>query len=247
MADQISDTETYLLKLAKARKTFSSDWSLSPYVYNRITQWYLTNPLISSTFDQYTISNSRLTLRLLYNYWDSSLTTQLPHRSTPASAGVNTPGRSSIKPLANPTSYVYSSSELVDIMSKREYIYREYFLNKGYIVTLPKLLRASPNNTLLNEVKASFNFADMTSSLINHHHDINYILNGSQSWVSDIFNNFVNTNVVVTDNSDLYKDQFRPMRKGISSMIRLHATGAISMPTEVRVHILASSKDIIHS
>jgi len=37
------------------------------------------------------------------------------------------------------------------------------------------------------------------------------------------------------------------MRKGISNMVRLHATGAVAMPTEVRLHILASSRDIIHS
>lgn len=30
-------------------------------------------------------------------------------------------------------------------------------------------------------------------------------------------------------------------------MIRLHATGAIAMPIEIRLHILASSKDVIHS
>ena len=47
-------------------------------------------------------------------------------------------------------------------------------------------------------------------------------------------------------NTDLYKSQFRPMRKGISNMIRLHATGAIALPIDW-LHILASSKDIIHS
>jgi heme/copper-type cytochrome/quinol oxidase subunit 2 len=30
-------------------------------------------------------------------------------------------------------------------------------------------------------------------------------------------------------------------------MIRLQATSAIAMPTEIRLHILASSKDVIHS
>jgi heme/copper-type cytochrome/quinol oxidase subunit 2 len=30
-------------------------------------------------------------------------------------------------------------------------------------------------------------------------------------------------------------------------MIRLHATSAIAMPIETRLHILASSKDVIHS
>jgi heme/copper-type cytochrome/quinol oxidase subunit 2 len=48
-------------------------------------------------------------------------------------------------------------------------------------------------------------------------------------------------------NHDLYKNQHRPMKKGIVNMVRLHATGAIAMPIEVRIHILASSKDVIHS
>jgi hypothetical protein len=46
---------------------------------------------------------------------------------------------------------------------------------------------------------------------------------------------------------ELAKNQHRPLRKGISSMLRLHATGAIAMPIEVRMQILASSRDVIHS
>jgi len=57
---------------------------------------------------------------------------------------------------------------------------------------------------------------------------------------------FINPNST-TYNKDLYKNQYRPMRKGITNMIRLHTTGAIALPTEVRLHILASSKDVIHS
>jgi heme/copper-type cytochrome/quinol oxidase subunit 2 len=48
-------------------------------------------------------------------------------------------------------------------------------------------------------------------------------------------------------NTTLFKSQFRPMKKGVTNMIRLHATSAIAMPIELRLHILASSKDIIHS
>jgi hypothetical protein len=51
----------------------------------------------------------------------------------------------------------------------------------------------------------------------------------------------------VGKNYDLYKSQYRPMRKGVTKMIRLQATNAIAMPTEIRLHILASSKDVIHS
>jgi hypothetical protein len=51
----------------------------------------------------------------------------------------------------------------------------------------------------------------------------------------------------VTNDTELLRNQYRPMRKGVSNMIKLHATGAVAMPIETRLHILASSKDVIHS
>jgi len=44
-----------------------------------------------------------------------------------------------------------------------------------------------------------------------------------------------------------FRSQYKPMRRGITNMVRLQATNAIAMPTEIRLHILASSKDVIHS
>jgi hypothetical protein len=55
------------------------------------------------------------------------------------------------------------------------------------------------------------------------------------------------TNLNLNKNLELYKNQYRPLKKGITNMVRLQATGAIAMPCEVRLHILASSKDVIHS
>jgi hypothetical protein len=46
---------------------------------------------------------------------------------------------------------------------------------------------------------------------------------------------------------ELFKNQYRPMKKGITNMVRLHATGAVAMPIEMRIQLLASSKDVIHS
>jgi hypothetical protein len=51
----------------------------------------------------------------------------------------------------------------------------------------------------------------------------------------------------VGNNNELYKSQYRPMRKGITNMIRLHGTGAVAMPIEIRLQVLASSRDVIHS
>ena len=36
-------------------------------------------------------------------------------------------------------------------------------------------------------------------------------------------------------------------KKGLTNMLRLHATGAVALPIEVRLQVLASSRDVIHS
>ena len=41
--------------------------------------------------------------------------------------------------------------------------------------------------------------------------------------------------------------QYQPFKKGVANMIRIQADKAVGMPTDVRLQILAVSKDIIHS
>jgi hypothetical protein len=48
-------------------------------------------------------------------------------------------------------------------------------------------------------------------------------------------------------NTTLYKSQYRPIKRGVTNMVRLQATGAVAMPIEIRLHIIASSRDVIHS
>jgi hypothetical protein len=37
------------------------------------------------------------------------------------------------------------------------------------------------------------------------------------------------------------------MKKGIANMVKIHANGAIALPIEMRLQVLASSRDVIHS
>jgi len=162
---------------------------------------------------------------------------------------------------------------LVDILTKREYLYRQYFLNKGLVVYLPKYLTTSPNNILLQEVKAVYPLTDpsifsteitreyLYKNLVFHQFklfkEVFGILNNVNAAIplnlNILFEYFYfyyfNTvsNVKLGNSIDFYKNQYRPLKKGIINMIRLHATGAIAMPSEIRLHILASSKDVIHS
>jgi hypothetical protein len=134
-------------------------------------------------------------------------------------------------------------------------------------------LIASPQNPLLLEIKNSYSLLDpitfgseISSEFFygNLNNWINILLknifltlskggvkpNNLESVADYLFldiSNYTKTLSLLDYNRALYKNQYRPMRKGISNMIRLHATGAIAMPIEIRLHIIASSKDIIHS
>lgn len=165
---------------------------------------------------------------------------------------------------------MYNLNSLVDILTKREYLYREYSLNQGYTVSLPKYFLASPANPLFEEVKASYSWVDPTSFSTEVSRDLMYTeltktkftlltklsnsLHGLTGVNLSLLTNpfslyFFDSNLSqnLNLNTDLYKNQYRPLKKGVTNMIRLHATGAIAMPIEMRIHILASSKDVIHS
>jgi len=169
-------------------------------------------------------------------------------------------------------SYYYNVSKLSDILSKREYLYRQFFENSLQVPNLPKHLCATPNNSIITEVKSSFLFVDPVNYSSEYSRDyiyttapyfkFAYLKSAAQSISNKIDSLPINTSMLTNytlfyffnsetnnlgRNQDLYKDQYRPLKKGISSMLRLHATGAVAMPIEIRLQVLASSRDVIHS
>jgi hypothetical protein len=145
--------------------------------------------------------------------------------------------------------------------------------NKNNTVFIPTSLTASTNDSLLHEVKSIYSFIDPATYgseltrefLYQNSNYLRYIFikdflkltNELHFQIPINFNLLSNYFVHILGpmdsytslgkNYDLYKSQYRPMRKGVTNMIRLQATNAIAMPTEIRLHILASSKDVIHS
>jgi hypothetical protein len=165
-------------------------------------------------------------------------------------------------------SYYYVSSAVVDILTKREFLYREFFALNNKIISLPNYLTNSPNNPLLDNIKASFLFIDPLVISSEYTRDrfamslgffnsaiLKTLVCSSNNYLnlkalSDHFFYFFfydNATNTFDENYLLQKSQYRPLRKGINNMIRLHATGAVAMPIEVRLQVLASSKDVIHS
>lgn len=92
------------------------------------------------------------------------------------------------------------------------------------------------NTSLLHNFLSNFNYQTsglpLNINLINNH-------------LLTYFTGYGNGNAV--NDTELLRNQYRPLRKGVSNMIKLHSTGAVAMPIETRLHVLASSKDVIHS
>jgi hypothetical protein len=188
---------------------------------------------------------------------------------TPTNSNVNSPARSSWRPISGLESISYSDSILSDILTRREYLIRHIYNSYGFKCLLPLYFTASPVNPLYSELQTISPLVDPVNISIESDRNLFYYHSSlfNLDIFTTIFSKLLNTNVPlntdiltkyllnyftgITTNSnvytDFYKNQYRAMNKGVSNMVKLHATGAIAMPIETRLHLLASSKDVIHS
>jgi hypothetical protein len=187
-------------------------------------------------------------------------------------SGKNIYGHSTFRPQHSVQSYYTVLERLIDLLSKREFLYRQFMETSFKNFYLPTEMTATPENPLINEVKNNLFYIDPSTYLSENSRNIIYLsldfikltyLKTSLYFINNTFNlipinlSFFNSYFLyyftgsnlnkIANNEEFYKDQFRPLRKGITSLLRLHATGAIAMPIEVRLQILASSRDVIHS
>lgn len=269
--ESLNESETYLLRISRARRNYLPNWVYTPYFYAKHTTWYKNN-VFYEIFDNY--NNSLVGVNFLLEsmkwYWSSqTLVNYSSFQFFPSNSGISSYARLNWKPQNSIQSYYYNVSSLIDILTKREYLYRELLSSNNKLINLPFYLTNNPQNPLILEIKASFLFSD--PAIINneysrevHYNSLKFFnfmilknfLNQTNSFINlsflnnylffYFFNDSVNNNNSNSSN-ELYKSQYRPLRKGITNMIRLHATGAIAMPIEIRLQILASSKDVIHS
>jgi hypothetical protein len=125
---------------------------------------------------------------------------------------------------------------LIDILSKREYLYRRYFKEKLNSSLVPNFLTVSPNNSILKDVRSNYLFIDPTtyssevtrellyqssdflrySFLVDFMKLINNLNYNFPINFNSINNYFIyltglNYNTTLGNNKDLFKSQYRPM------------------------------------
>lgn len=268
--EALNESETYLLRISRARRNYLPNWVYTPYFYAKHTSWYKNN-IFYEIFDNYnnSLTGTYFLLTSMNWYWlTQNLIDYNSFQFFPSNSGVSSYAKLSWKPQNSIQSYYYNISTLIDILTKREYLYRELLSSNNKLINLPFYLTNNPQNPLILEIKSSFLFAD--PAIINNEYSREIHYNSLKFFNYMILKNFLNnansvinfsfltnylffyffndsTSNVINNSNELYKSQYRPLRKGITNMIRLHATGAIAMPIEIRLQVLASSKDVIHS
>jgi len=267
---QMVDTELYFSRISVARKNYLPQWLYTPYLYTRSNIWYN-----DSRFDLFqnhsSYTNTFLNLRRMDWYWSyPSFAKTTSVFFTPSFSNSH---KSTFRPYNQIQSYYYNLNTLTDLLTKREYLYRQTLENRNKIIELPKQLRATPKNPLINEIKSSFLLIDPITYNSEYSREFYY---GTLSyfkfmlfkgWIFNIndkiknlpinlklvneylFFHLIEQNQTTTlgNRSDLRKSQYKPLKKGITSMMRLQGTSAVALPIEIRLQILASSKDVIHS
>jgi heme/copper-type cytochrome/quinol oxidase subunit 2 len=274
LGNELLDSENYAVKLGYARKNYMTTWAYSPYFFAKSLVWFNYNSLYFNT--NLTLNNTKFFFKEMLFLWTNNVPTDTSkYNSTLGYSNYNSFTRSFIRSHYDTGAYNYSVSLLMDILAKREYIFKKYYISKDIISNLPKAFTCTFDNPLLEEIKFSFLYIDPTIfNKENHRNFFNTFYTNTNVFNLALGTNFLSNlnsylplntlninklllTYVIGDykalptnlgkNYDLYRSQYRPMRKGVTNMIRLQATGIIAMPTEIRLHILASSKDVIHS
>ena len=267
-SDPISETETYLTRISRSRKNYLPNWTYTPYIFARSNSW--TTPNLTYLRNSLSYPTLRFVLNKAKSYSSAPVFTDNTTNSfTPTNSGLNTYTKSAWRPFSSVQSYYYTLSTLSDFLTKRELLLRQYLELNNRVINLPTEMCSTPNNPLISEVEASFNFNDSVIFNAERSREVYYtsleifkflLL---REWLNFTKNPTINT-VALNDYLffhlfgiknfnkngnvlELYKNPYRPLRKGVSSMLRLHSTGAVAMPIEVRLQVLASSRDVIHS
>lgn len=273
--DQFRATESYFTRISRTRRNYLPTWTYTPYLLNRHQVWTLNEPLFR-VLDA--VTEERLNSRQILSFarWPDekvrySVNTQV--NFTPSFSGDTTFNKTAWRPFTSAHAYYYVNAQLADMLTKREYLYRQYLEANNKIIHLPYNLTSSPKNPLVSELKNAFLFIDPLNFTTEYSRDFYYsslsffkfiVFKEWLTWLNTTVSNLpINSNVLnnymffyflgtegdrtLGNNQELYKNQFRPLKKGINNMIRLQSTGAVAMPTEIRLRVLASSRDVIHS
>jgi hypothetical protein len=276
LGDELGDSENYLSKMYHARRNYVQDWSTASYFYLKTSSWFRCIPRVCDSFNllgsaTHLVSSSSY-LNTEY-YVDSAQRSASPSFSglnklngmlyTPSFeiANCNYVSSTLIDLLSKREHFyrlfVASGAHVIGLPGS--------FVaapTSKLLLELQSTLRfAAPSQSALGHSYDRFinvcggtNSSLPTYALDLGHSAYNFLPTSFASLDtllssprSSASSEKLTSHAKTSTSTSSSKSQYRPMRKGVTNMVRLQATNAVAMPTEMRLHILASSKDVIHS
>lgn len=130
----INDADLYTTRISRARHNYLPNWVYTPYLYGKLQVWNKRNfdTDFLYNYSKYTnLKDTRLVFEKSYWIWqDLFFQSNLSDKFTPSISGDSIHHKSTWRPVAGIQSYYYNNALLVDLLTKREYLYRMYFEKK---------------------------------------------------------------------------------------------------------------------
>ena len=229
----INKTDNFFTKYTHARKLYTQSYIYTPFFYSRLKNWFIWDNFYKLSNELNNLQTSLQLLDLSNSFFTYSNSTYF-NKFNANFSNTSSPLRSYFTTTSVLSNYTDILSQLFDILTKREYLYRKFILNKNVII-LPESYITNNSNPIVQDLKLSLLDTNLNKPT------------SSKSYFIDSYKHY--TNFIENKEKNLYvkKNPYQPMRKGIVNMIRIQADKAVAMPVDTRLQILAVSKDIIHS
>jgi heme/copper-type cytochrome/quinol oxidase subunit 2 len=225
------------MRLIRSRMQANNAWTYTPYLYAQ-QQWLRAPNYYQILVQQPSLTLVQSCLAHTRYYVDGMSAICNPNLLFFSSySGTTTYGRSKHYWSDWYQNYTTTITRLNEILTKREYLYRQAGSTWASFMSLPPLWTANPNHPIIRDIRATYLLQPTTIPLTS----VPQLITWPELLQSYRLAPTTSIQPVASRN------QYRPLKKGITNMIRLQATGAVAMPTEIRIQILASSKDVIHS
>jgi hypothetical protein len=229
------DSENYFSRILMIRKNYLNSSNFAPYLVKKHSNYnnksfvnIIDNNEVNSIFKVYFLNY------MFSNFFNVKHVIQKNNFIlNNMDSGINKFGKSYFIPYYDQSSFYENYSLLTDIFIKREFLYRQLFFNLNYKSNINSFFLLNNNNNFFNELKSVYNFNKPTKFAINS--------------INSFFFNKYNISYNYSTENLISKSQYKPLRRGISHMMRIQASNIIALPVELRIQLLASSRDIIHS
>lgn len=236
--EEMGESENYFIRVARARRHYQPNWVVTPFSSNLNRIRFHLDTLAHESLNPSSIDEMQDLLSDYSIFFKTPMRIPVMTDFAPATSSSITYSRSMWQPHNHKELYNLYSTSLLDILTRREYISRLLLLKRAQRISLPPELIASTSNPIFELWESNFK---LPLHLAHESSSTHYVIPSTLlKWTS-----------TSPKEVDLHwgnmKNQYKPLRKGINNLLRLHASNAIALPCEIRLQILASSKDVIHS